>query len=231
MRYEESLPHEMEAEIARAPIAYVPWGAHEYHGPHNPVGLDGIKAQFLAEELCDETGGVLFPTVYCGHTTLGALGFPWGIEFGGDTITALARDYLKELPGMGFKLIVFVLGHWGLRHGEIVRREVREFNDRQHSAHAWAVQENEVIEEFGFTEDHGGAGETSLIMARLPGKVDLSRLPEYHEFSIEKDGMFGVDPRTGASARRGREAAEVYVREASARVRQLLSTMEVSDEP
>lgn len=222
MDFATSLPRELETEIARAPIAYLPWGAHEWHGAHNPVGLDGLKAGFLANELCRETGGVVFPTVYCGHTTVANLGFPHSLEFDAETVASLARDYLRELARVGFKIIVIVLGHWGLHHGAIVRREVADFNARQSSTRAWAVQENEILHEPGYPDDHGGAEETSFMMSLLPGKVDLSRLPNNRELSFTTDGILGDDPRTAASADKGAEAVRAYVQKTVERIRAML---------
>ncbi len=226
MNYATSLPHELEAEIARTPIAYIPWGAHEWHGAHNPVGVDGLKAEVLARELCKETGGVVMPTVYCGHSTVAGLGFPWSLEFDPRTVAAYARDYLRLLAKAGFRLIVIILGHWGQYHGDTIRREVQAFNAEQSSAKAWAVQENEVLHEPGHPDDHGAAEETSFMLAYLPERVDFSRLPE-RELTFEGDGILGPDPRTGASAERGQELIRVYVREAAKHVIAMLEETNV----
>lgn len=223
MHYEKSLPHELEAEINKTPVAYLPWGAHEWHGVHNPVGVDGLKAQFLAEELCKETGGVVFPAVYCGHDTIQKMGFDYCLEFSAQTIESLARDYLSELANIGFKVIVLVMGHWGGAHIGLIRRIVDEFNESQSVVCAWALQDNEMTDAFGYPEDHGGVGETSYIMATLPDKVDLSQLPIDRPISPEKDGIIGVDPRPDASVQRGLDAVEIYVREAAKRVREMLA--------
>ena len=34
VKYEEMLPHEMEAAVAEFPVAYVPFGSLEWHGKH-----------------------------------------------------------------------------------------------------------------------------------------------------------------------------------------------------
>lgn len=221
MDFAISLPHELDAEIARAPIAYIPWGAHEWHGVHNLVGVDGIKAEFLARELCAETGGVVLPTVYCGHSTVGTLGFRHSLEFDPETVAAYARNYVDLLAHDGFRVIVMILGHWGHHHGDTLRRVVAEFNARQSAARAWAVQENEMLHEPGHPDDHGGPEETSFIMAYLPGKVDLDRLPD-REITFEGDGILGGDPRAGASAERGRALVRAYAQEAAKRVRAML---------
>ena len=221
MNYELLLPHELESAIAKTPVAYLPWGAHEWHGVHCPLGLDGLKARFLAEELCKEVGGVVFPAVFCGHTTIATRGFPHCLEFSESTIAALAREYLDGLARTGFKVIVIVLGHWGARQGHIIRDEVERFNARS-EARAWAVQEDEMTAAFGFPEDHGGSSETSLIMAYLPDRIDLSRLPPDRPLDPDLDGISGEDPRLTASTDRGLECARIYVREAAAHIKSML---------
>jgi len=221
LKYEESLPHEIEAEIQRMPVAYLPWGAHEWHGAHNPVGVDGIKAEFLAQELCKETGGIVFPTVYCGHYPTSGYEFPCSLDFSRHTVEWLARDYLRELAKMGFEVIVLLMGHWPGPHIEIIRGVADDFNNQNLGTVAWVVQDNEMTENFGFLEDHGGIGETSYMMLALPGRVDLSRLPQDHPLTFETDGIAGPDPHD-ASAERGRQAADIYVREAAKRIRETL---------
>lgn len=223
MRYEVSLPHEIDLEIDRVPVAYVPWGAHEWHGPHNPVGLDGLKAQYLAEQLCAEVGGVVLPSVFSGHGTIAQLGFRHSISFSAELVERTADELLNGIAGMGFKVIVLVLGHWGGGHGDIIRKAASKFNESQSSARAWAVQDDETTGDLGTGDDHGGLVETSYMMSYLPGRVDLSRLPEDRETSFSEDGVLGEDPRKRASAEFGRNAAALYVQEAAQRVREMLA--------
>ncbi|HZG56812.1 creatininase family protein [Paenibacillus sp.] len=63
--------HRMRPErIARAraerSVAYLPLGILEWHGLHNPYGLDGLKAEGFAKRLAGEIGGVVMPTLYYG---------------------------------------------------------------------------------------------------------------------------------------------------------------------
>jgi creatinine amidohydrolase len=50
-RYENLRPAQIDAIRAQTPLAYLPWGALEWHSYHAPIGLDGIKAQELCEAL------------------------------------------------------------------------------------------------------------------------------------------------------------------------------------
>src|SRR5437763_1208058 len=69
-RYAELRPEQLEAIMAVAPVAYVPWGALEWHGPHLPLGLDGFTAEGVAERDVQRTGGVLLPTTWWPITAL-----------------------------------------------------------------------------------------------------------------------------------------------------------------
>ncbi len=44
VRLEYMRPEQIDAARARQPTIYLPFGALEWHGYHNPVGLDGLKA-------------------------------------------------------------------------------------------------------------------------------------------------------------------------------------------
>ena len=42
VRYERLHPAELRAALQRSPIAWVPWGALEFHGEHLPAGVDSF---------------------------------------------------------------------------------------------------------------------------------------------------------------------------------------------
>ena len=43
--YVELTPSEFAERLAAAPITYLPLGTLEWHGPHLPLGSDGLQAQ------------------------------------------------------------------------------------------------------------------------------------------------------------------------------------------
>lgn len=59
-------PEKIAECIKEMPIAYVPIGILEWHGLHNPYGLDGLKANGIALHLASELGGLVMPTMYWG---------------------------------------------------------------------------------------------------------------------------------------------------------------------
>ena len=67
VQYEEMLPHEVVAARTACPVAYLPVGTLEWHGVHNPVGLDTLKARALCVRAAEEFGGVAMPALWWGE--------------------------------------------------------------------------------------------------------------------------------------------------------------------
>ncbi len=61
-----SLPAEIKAQKSKMPVAYIGLGILEWHGEHNVAGLDGVKANGLAEKFAQRFGGVVMPPLYYG---------------------------------------------------------------------------------------------------------------------------------------------------------------------
>ena len=70
--YIKCRPVQLEEATREFPCAYVPLGALEWHGPHLPLGFDGLKAEGLLRLAAELLGkGVIFPTMYYGaYTTM-----------------------------------------------------------------------------------------------------------------------------------------------------------------
>ena len=102
MRYEELHPQEYQEILSTRPIAYLPWGAHEWHGPHDPLGLDSLKSWHQCLAMCERTGGIVLPPVYCGYGTMKPhAGFQCTLEFRMETVQDLVRQYLEQLCDEG----------------------------------------------------------------------------------------------------------------------------------
>ena len=61
--YEELLPEECVQRIQEMPVAYLPLGTLEWHGPHMPLGADGIQSKELFVRVAEKVGGVVLPIV------------------------------------------------------------------------------------------------------------------------------------------------------------------------
>src|SRR5262245_1204130 len=68
VRYERMRPEQIRAAREARPVVYIPIGTLEWHGFHDPVGLDGLKAHGLAVRCAETGGGLVFPPLYYGES-------------------------------------------------------------------------------------------------------------------------------------------------------------------
>ncbi len=59
-------PYQIKAEMERVPVAYLGLGILEWHGEHNAVGLDGVKADGIAIHFAKRFGGIVVPPLFWG---------------------------------------------------------------------------------------------------------------------------------------------------------------------
>ncbi len=224
--YELLRPAQIEAVIAESGVAYLPWGALEWHGPHNPIGLDALKVHQLALECAAVTGGVVVPVVYAGFQTMKPhAGFKHTIEVPAEVIAGLANAYFDQLADEGFRLVVLMMGHYGGEHVKNLRftaENWERYRAKGSPMKIWAFPEYEVIVDDGYRGDHAGAYETSLLMRTLPQTVCMKELPTEGELDGKTLGVGGEDPRVAASAEYGNEIAAAIVRRVAEGVAQRL---------
>ena len=66
VRLERLRPREIEQSMQACPVLFQPLGTIEWHGLHNPVGLDGMKAHAVVNYLSEHLGGVVMPPLFWG---------------------------------------------------------------------------------------------------------------------------------------------------------------------
>ncbi len=220
--YELLRPAQIESIRSATPIAYLPWGALEWHSYHNPIGLDGLKARKLCEALAQETGGVVLPPVYVGTDTIKPFkGFHHTLEHKIETVKALCTEFLEQLADEEFKVIILVTGHYGKVHVEAIKETAAAFAAANPKIAVWALTDAEPHEGF-FDANHAAYGETSYMTYLYPDTVDLSLLPADRVATLDEDGVWGDDPRT-ANASDGGRMLTVFVEQALPKIRQLLA--------
>ena len=77
VQYELLRPSEVKSIQEQRPIVYIPVGSLEWHGVHNPLGTDALKAHAICCEAALRFGGVVLPPLFLG--ILGD-GRGWGPE-------------------------------------------------------------------------------------------------------------------------------------------------------
>ncbi len=209
-RLERLRPDQIEPIRARTPVAYLPWGAIEWHSVHAPVGLDGMQALGQCCALAARTGGVVLPPVYVGTDTIKPFkGFPHTIEHGAGTVGTLCREFLEQLVEEQFRVVVVVTGHCGGGHVDALREVIAAFSGRTPEADVLLVPSFEPIQA-EYPSNHAARGETSFQLLFAPDTVDLTRIPPGPAPTLDADGVWGDDPR-GASAGEGAAMLALFV--------------------
>lgn len=73
VRYERLRPAQIRAARQACPVLYLPIGTLEWHGLHNPVGLDTLKIHALCVRCAQAHGGLVFPPLWYGEAREEAL--------------------------------------------------------------------------------------------------------------------------------------------------------------
>ena len=64
VRWERMFPDELEAAFEECPIAYLPYGLCEPHGPQNALGMDALRAHSVLCLTARTAGGIVAPPEY-----------------------------------------------------------------------------------------------------------------------------------------------------------------------
>jgi creatinine amidohydrolase len=222
--YDQLRPKQIETIQKKTPIAYLPWGAIEYHGNHNPTGLDSIKALNLCTDLAKENGGLVMPVINLAANLIKSypgVNFPkHSIEFSEKLIKLICEEYLEQLVQQGFKIVVLLSGHAGEPHQNILKKVAKEFNEKYHDNYFWAFAEFDILPDDLLVANHSALGETSLQLYYAPTTVDLDSLPKNRAISLELDAVSGKDPRK-ATKELGEKIVKTYLKNASLKLEEL----------
>lgn len=168
---------EVDQAMKERPVALVPVGAVEAHGPHLPLSTDTVIATAMAlrgAAKLKERGipSLILPAVVFTVAEFGA-DFPGTVSVPAETATALLRDVCLS-AGKRFRAVALVNIHVEPGHIECVKKAVEEARKAGVSVcfpditkKRWAEQLGEAF----LAGDHAGAFETSLLMAVSPEMV------------------------------------------------------------
>lgn len=196
-RYTELLPRELAERLATVPAAIAPWGALEWHGPHLPLGLDGLVAEAFCERLAAATGALLLPATYLPIT---ALPHPHSISTPASTVIDVWGSLFEALGKVGVRLVCLVSGHYAQGH-ELTLLEIAEKAARSSGPLVLAGTPLSVLGDPHLL-DHAGRWETSQLLTVRPDLVHLERLPKGALPGVHEVPVLGEDPRL-ASAEQG----------------------------
>jgi creatinine amidohydrolase len=182
IRLAELPGHRLEAAVRQAPLAILPTGSIEFHGPHGPLGTDLHLAEVLAQRVADDLGALLLPPVAFSHCPLATRPYPGTIDIAETTLAAYLEDLVAGVYRMGVRGVLVLNAHDGnIRPAQSAAdRLVNRFSDRfLLLVNWWETLASAELEVMGlFTQDgghgHGGPLEMSAAGAARPGTVDWS---------------------------------------------------------
>lgn len=128
VQWELMLPEEFRAAQSALPVCFLPLGTVEWHGEHNALGLDALKAHALCVAAALHAGGgVVHPPLYGG---MGGLNKPATVVVEPELAweNYLLRPWLEQLLyefyRQGFRAIIMLTGHYG--HNQQIEAHVYE---------------------------------------------------------------------------------------------------------
>jgi creatinine amidohydrolase len=189
-RFEEVAGFEVEEALSERTLAILPLGSLEYHGPHNPLGVDSIIISGIAERVAVRTKGLLFPTVTFTQCPAHTAHFRGTISVRPEVMTMYFADILRNILHLGIRKIFILNGHDGnIGPG---RGAVAQVADETKDAALlfaswWEFLSGEMMKAMGMFHQangghgHGGPLETSAVAAFRPDLIHLDKardLPE-----------------------------------------------------
>jgi len=224
VQYELLRPADMVARRKAFPVAWLPIGTLEWHGPQNPLGLDATKAHGILVRCARKAGGVVFPPLFYGEVREQAMvDNDMAAEYEvpaenfqpGHMFYSLAEETTQyhqllvhtfhQIASLGFRVIIVCAGHYPLldhaRAAMSVFRQTARRRKHQPTT-GWVFTGYELVNDlFPKAGDHGGPWETSLMMSLDPQTVDSARLPDGTSAEYGERGLEAIAERVAARAK------------------------------
>lgn len=225
--YSNLRPREIDEILKDTPVAYIPWGALEWHCHHAPIGLDSIKAENLCAAIAERTGGVVLPAIPFGVNTIKPFkGFRHSLDISDSLVSRVAEELCSELADEGFRIVVILTGHYPPEQLEALESGANWARERNGGVQFLVWGDHQLIGE-SFNADHAGATETSFLMHFTPDMIKTKELPD-RPVTLDGDGIMGEDPRE-ASAERGKQQTKIAVDSAVTKIQPLLEQLQNSE--
>lgn len=192
-------------ELART-IAVLPVGATEQHGPHLPLRVDtalvdGVIAAALPH-LADDLPVLVLPTQAVGLSPEHAR-FAGTLTLKNETILRLWTDLAECVAASGVNKLLIFNAHGGqVSVMDLVARDLRARLGMLVYSASWFnlpgvdAQGRDLAEQFGTAEQrfgiHGGAIETSIMLALAPQQVTMARAQHFDSSAQTRAAQFPI---------------------------------------
>lgn len=176
-----SWPEAKRAAAQDSSTVVVPWGSLEQHGPHLPLGTDGL----FAEQVLHQVLQALPPQLPIWSLPLQSLGFApehkgFGVSFTqpADVMLAQVEAIAEPLAQSGFQRLVLFNGHGGqISLLDVAARQIHGRYPKL-GVHAWFLWDVDGVMDLISDSEreeglHAGLAETSLMLHVEPELVQL----------------------------------------------------------
>lgn len=209
VRWQDLTWPEVGRTVSETPIALLPFGAIEEHGPHLPLGTDALAAGSLASLICDAADVIELPVMPYGQV--------WSLEhFDGslsvsdDTLISLVLELAQGLERVGVKGLVLLSAHLG--NAAALKKASRALEERggipalvlTYPGLSAVAREVREAPESHPAIMHADELETSIMLALHPDQVRMDdAVAEYPEYpphfdvaavrwdTVSDSGVFG----------------------------------------
>jgi creatinine amidohydrolase len=211
-----------DLEAASAPVALLPIGSFEQHGPYPPLVTDTLIATVISDAISHQHNAFQLPTVAfgCSHEHSN---FAGTVSISSTTLTNIVEDVIDSLASQGIRALIIVNAHGGnYVLSNIVQKASTQGQLRVGlfpSREDWTeARESAGITSTSHDDMHAGELETSILLAAHPNFVrdgwqtadhsapDRRHLTTVGISAYTDSGVIGYPSR--ASAEKGRAVVE-----------------------
>jgi creatinine amidohydrolase len=177
LHLEHLTPDEVRRVLARDTRLLVPVGTCEQHGPHLPLGCDGIIVRRLAEDLSGAFRILVAPMVAYGVNTESHRAFPGNARVRRKTLHRWMNDLLGAWEEGGVEQFVILTAHGHDPHQEALTT-LRTRRARVFTVDVFALDFTGYLDE-PLAPAHGGELDTSLLLHLAPELVRMELAQDF----------------------------------------------------
>ncbi len=194
---------EIDALLERDPVAVLPIGAFEQHGPHLPVMVDahlvGTVAERAATRMAESGGAIaVAPVIWTGYSPH-HMDFPGTVSLDDTAFSAVAGQAARSLARHGFRRIALLNGHGG--NANLLKNLVQTLRYDHGVSAVFASYWDFALRELAAWRKSEPGGimhacemETALMLASRP---DLVRMDAAKDHYLEKSNYLAADLLSG----------------------------------